>query len=191
MPKPADGQPAAVPAADAAKGTAEPAKADDWKLEAPKDVTVDAKDLTAAETFAKANGLTKAQAEKVLARDLELRTANSEAQKLQIKTAEDTAANTFAEQVEKHPELGGTHLPQTIANAKRALTAFATPEERKAILASPFGNHPVLIAILNRAAASLPAEDATALTGAVVPGSEPITTHAGAAKAIYGAKKPS
>lgn len=165
------------------------ALADAWKLEAPKDVTVDAADLTAVETFAKENGLSKAQAEKVLARDITARAASTAAQTAEREAAITTAANTFAEQVEKHPDLGGAKLPQTIANAKRALVAFATPDERKAILASPFGNHPVLIAILNRAAASLPVEDSAALAGSANAPAE-VASHIDAAHAVYGPNRP-
>lgn len=140
-----------VKPAEVAKAAEPAAKVDDWKLEAPKDVTIDAKDLSAVETFAKENGLSKAQAEKVLARDVAARTQAASAQQAQIAQV----ANDLAAQVENHPELGGQNLQRTVDNAKKAMVAVFSPEERKAIVESPLGNHPLLIKLLNFAASRL------------------------------------
>lgn len=146
--KPADGKPAEPAKAEPA------AKADDWTLEAPKDTTVAPDALKAVQDFAKAEGLSKAQAEKLLAREVASEASRAAAQKAQL----DEVANTLAAQVEAHPELGGQHLAATLDSAKRAMVAIFSPEERKAIVASPLGNHPLLIKALAFAAKGI-AED--------------------------------
>lgn len=162
---PASGLLADAPKTDAA-APAKPAdvKPVDWKLAAPEGVTLAAEDLGAIEAFAKENGLSQAQAEKVLARDVASRAAAETARQTQA----TTIGETWRAETEKHPEIGGAKLAEAVKNAQRTLAAYATPEERKAIIDTPYANNPVLIAILSRAAKNIPVED---------------TLHAGAAQA--------
>lgn len=166
---PVDGKPAEV--------VAEAAKADAaaWELKAPEGSDLPAEAVKAAETFAKENGLTQAQAEKILARDIAGRTASLESQKADIAKTGDV----WLEEAKKHPEIGGDKLPAAVANAKRAMQAMCTAEERQAIANSPFANNPMFIAIMNRAAGFLPAED-TIHTGAGA------VTETNAARIMYG-----
>lgn len=137
------------------------AKPVDWKLTAPEGVTLAAEDVGAIEAFAKENGLSQAQAEKVLARDVASRAAAESARQTQA----TTIGETWRAEAEKHPEIGGAKLPAAVEAAKRALAVYATPEERKAIADSPFGSNPMFIAIMARAGKGVPVED-TVHTGA-------------------------
>ncbi len=132
----------------------------DWKLTAPEGVTLAAEEVGAIEAFAKENGLSQAQAEKVLARDVASRAAADAARETQA----TTIGETWRQEAEKHPEIGGPKLAAAVENAKRALAQYATPEERKAIADSPFANNPMFIAIMSRAAAGIRTED-TVLSG--------------------------
>lgn len=127
----------------------------DWKLTAPEGVALAAEDIGAIEAFAKENGLSQAQAEKVLARDVASKAAADAARETQA----TTIGETWRQETEAHPEIGGAKLPAAIEAAKRALAVGWTPEERKAIADSPFANNPMFIAGLSRLAAHLKSED--------------------------------
>lgn len=151
-----DSKPSEVIATDAAKTeTKVDAPVTEWALKAPEGATITETDLKGVESFAKANGLTQAQAEKILARDMSFRTAAEQAQKAEV----DAVGDTWLKQAQEHPEIGGKNLDAAVANAKRVLQAIATPEERKAIAESPFANNPMFLAMMNRAAKLLPQED--------------------------------
>ncbi len=168
---PVDGKPAVVAGATAPVETgktgllADPAPAAvDTKpveitLKAPEGQTIDDATLRAVEAFAKDAGLSQAQAEKILARETKGRTEAETAWKTAQAAEVAKVGDTWRAEAEKHPEIGGEKLPAAIASAKRALAAWATPEERAAIANSPFANNPMFIAIMSRAAARLPAED--------------------------------
>lgn len=169
----ADAKPTRLLGEDPAKA-AEPVKVEakaeapkpaDWSLKAPEGQTWDESTAATAkevEAFAKAEGLTQAQAEKFLARESAAAEARTVAQTKDI----EAVGQTWLKQAQEHPEIGGKNLDGAVANAKRALAAWATPEERKAIADSPFANNPLFLAILNRAAKALPAEDTIHAGGA-------------------------
>ncbi len=138
---------------------ADPAPAAAVTLKAPEGQTIDDATLRAVEAFAKDAGLSQKQAETLLAREVKGRSESEAAWKASQVAEVAKVADTWRAEAEKHPEIGGDKLPGAIANAKRALAAFATPEERKAIADSPFANNPMFIAIMSRAAKGLPAED--------------------------------
>jgi hypothetical protein len=145
-----DAAPAKAEAKPEGEAKAEPAKPEPWTLEVPKDGPLAEADVKAVEAFAKAEGMSKAQAEKLLAREATGRAALAAQQKATV----DGAWNQFATDAEK---AFGAQLPATVAAAQRALIAHFTPEERKAIVASPLQNHPLFLKALARAAP--PAED--------------------------------
>ncbi len=151
-----DGKPAAV--ADA--------KPVEITLKAPEGQTIDDATLRAVEAFAKDAGLSQKQAEAILARETKGRSEAETAWKASQAAEVAKVADTWRAEAEKHPEIGGDKLPAAIEGAKRALAAYATPEERKAIADSPFANNPMFIAIMSRAAKGLPAEDKVHAGGA-------------------------
>jgi len=138
---------------------AEPAKVEevkpaDWKLEAPKDAGLDPADVAALDKSFKSVGLDKTKAQALL-------NEHAAMQKAQV----NRAYEVWHDEAMKDPEIGGEKMTATLANVKRALGAFATTDERKAIANSPFANNPLFLRILNRAAAALPTEDATKVVG--------------------------
>lgn len=154
--------------ADPAKpdAAAKPAEAAAWELKAPEGSTLSTDEVKAAEKFAKDNGLTQAQAEKILARDIESRTAAQTARQ-----AEATAANdTWLKETQADPDIGGAKLPQTVANVRKALTAIYSPEERALIEKSPFINNRIFVKALNAIGAAR-AEDT--IHGGATPGASP------------------
>lgn len=135
------------------------AKTAEIVLKAPEGVTIADETLRAVETYAKAEGLSQKQAENLLARETKGRADADTAWKASQAAEVAKVADVWRSEAEKHPEIGGDKLPVAIADAKRALAAYATPEERKAIADSPFANNPMFIAIMSRAAKGLPVED--------------------------------
>ncbi|MES2531931.1 MAG: hypothetical protein V4636_12915 [Pseudomonadota bacterium] len=120
-------------------------------LKAPEGVEMAATDLAAITSFAKDNGLSQKQAEAILARDVAGRKAGEEARQTEVRTI----GESWRQEAEKHPEIGGDKLPAAIASAKRALMAHASADERAAISNSPFGNNPIFLAIMARVGARL------------------------------------
>ncbi len=151
--------PAAPAVADAKPAAVADAKPVEITLKAPEGQTIDDATLRAVESFAKDAGLSQKQAEAILARETKGRSEAETAWKAAQTAEVSKVADTWRAEAEKHPEIGGDKLPAAIEGAKRALAAYATPEERKAIADSPFANNPMFIAIMSRAAKGLPAED--------------------------------
>ncbi len=173
-PSPATPSPAPVAATPAAPATpATPAAVVDGApaaitLQAPEGVEIADADLSALTAFATENKLSQAQADKMLAREIAGRTAATEATKAQA----ESLGQQWMDEAKAHPEIGGEKLTAALANAQRALSVYATAEERAAIAASPFANNPMFIAIMSRAAKGL-AEDGVPL------GSSPAATKVG------------
>lgn len=137
------GEPAKAPEA---KAEAKPA---DWKLTAPKDSVLPAERIAQVEQYAKAEGYTAEQAQKLVERE------NAEVQATQ---------NAWLKQAQSHPELKDWNT--SIDNANRAMAKFMTEDERKAVLASPFKHNPLFLAMLNRIGAQLTREAAPVETSA-------------------------
>ncbi len=132
------------------------------------------------EAFAKDAGISQAAAEKLLAREAAQAETRTAAQAKEV----EAVGNTWLEQAKAHPEIGGDKLDAAVANAKRALGAWATPEERRAIAESPFANNPLFLAILNRAAKALPTEDTIHSAAGSAAAAQPKTA-GDAARALY------
>lgn len=164
--------PAVAPKAEEPKAAAPVAT--DWTLDAPADGPVSATEIKALESQAKKLGLSKDQAQAFVS-------FRAEQTKADIGRTNDL----WYEQSHADPEIGGTKMPATVANVQKALGAWATPEERKAIANSPFANNPLFLRILNRAAAALPREDVVH-TGQAPSTSAYPKTQAEAAKLLYG-----
>ena len=160
--------------AEAAKEGATAPPAPDWKLDMPKDAPFHETEFKALTETAKKAGLTQVQAEALVKHRVE-----------QTHAEINRVNDLWYDQVSKDPEIGGQNLATTVANAKRALAAWATPDERKAIANSPFANNPMFLKILNRAAAALPTED-KAIPGNATSAPERPMTPEGAAQVMYG-----
>lgn len=181
---PATDKTAAVPGADAAKNDPAAPKASDWTLTIVDGSPLSVEDGQALEALAKKHGMTEAQAKAILERDVAKATESTKAAETARVQAADKIASDWYAQAQADTEIGGDKLPIATANAKRALLAFATADERKAISDSPFANNPLFLRILNRAAAALPKED-TVHQGGAPKSDGPIDP----AAAIYGSRR--
>lgn len=159
--KPADA--AATPAAETKPATTE------WSLKAPEGAAISADDLKAVEAFAKDNGYSVAQAEKLLGRDLAQRAAAQAAQEAETKSI----GQTWLDQAKADPVIGGDKFAATQEAAKQGMMAVLTPEQRQLIADSPFANNPLWLSAMAKVASLLPKEDtlqAGATAGAAVSG---------------------
>lgn len=175
-------EPKADAAADAAKKTANAAaKPEDWKLERAKDSAITQTEFDAMAAKAKALNLSKDQANAMLQERGAIQVAEN------ARINDDWHAQSMAD-----AEIGGAKMPATLANAKKVLTAYATPAERKAIADSPFANNPFFLRFCNRIAAAMPAEDTVHTGDKPAGGKQYPSNPAEAARTMYpgkGAKK--
>lgn len=169
--------PAKVDPAAKVEPAKEAAKPAEWKLEAPKDSMVSQGEVAALEAKAKSLGFSRENAQALLQHRAE-----------QVRADIQQTNDLWYDQSMADPEIGGAKMPATQANVQKALSAFATADERKAIAGSPFANNPLFLRILNRAAASLPSEDTVHVSHAATQSDYP-TDAASAAQYMYGRNK--
>ena len=164
----------AEPVKEIAKEVPKPAE---WKLEAPKDSLLSQGEIVALEAKAKSLGFSRENAQALLHHRAE-----------QVKADIQHTNDLWYDQSMADPEIGGSKMPATQANVQKALAAFATADERKAIASSPFANNPLFLRILNRAAAGLPSEDVVHASHASTQSDYP-TDPSSAALYMYGRTK--
>jgi len=103
----------------------------------PEGVSVDEALLGEFKATAKELGLSQEGAQKLA--DIQVKAEMKRQQMVeQVKTQ-------WAEQSKADPEFGGERLGESLGTAKKAMDAFATPEMRKLLNESGFGNHPEVI----------------------------------------------
>jgi len=177
-----EGQPAATPAAASteggtdAKGNQPTSAPEKYEFKAPEGTSLDDAVIAEYSTVAKELGLSQEAAQKVI-------------DKLAPKLAERTAAvqaeafnafkNGLEAQTRADKELGGDKLGENLAVAKKALTAFGTPELRKLLDDTGLANHPEVIRVLFKAGKSI-SEDRF-----VPGGKQPTKGERDAANALY------
>lgn len=149
-------------------------KAEEWKLETPKDSLVTAAEFTAMEAEAKKLGLTKDQANGLVSfRDAQAR-------------AEFTATDKrWYDEAMANPDIGGTKMPETVALCKKFMAAHMPPEMVKAVINSPFANNPVFLYITSKAGALMATEDKVHASGGQPQGKSYPQTHDERARAMY------
>ena len=101
-----------------------------------------------------------------VAKELDL--SNESAQKVLDKVAPALEARTnqqiqgmwsqFASETKADKEIGGDKLPETLANAHKALDALASPELRKLLVESPIGSHREMLRFLAKAGKAISAD---------------------------------
>ena len=146
-------------------------------LTVPDGIKVEPERLKEIESFAKANSLSEAQAQKILDRDVEAQKAS------QAREIDEVVkiGNQWAAECEADAEIGGAKLAQTAEQSRRALIHYMTPDERKAFMASPLRNHPWILKFASRVGADL-GERRTVQTDTQKPPPAPTS----AAQDIYG-----
>jgi hypothetical protein len=108
-------------------------------LEIPKDSGLTAEQVKAVETLAKENGMTQAQAQKLVERDA-----------AQAKLAKESYTKTFASWKTESEKQYGDKLPAMVQKAQRALRLDPdfTDADRALVNTTPYGNHAFLIKVL-------------------------------------------
>ncbi len=166
-----------TPAAGAKDQTAAPTPAvaaGEIKLTVPKDAPLTEDHVKSVAEFAKSNGLTQAQAEKVLARDAD----SAKAKAAEAKTAQEQAKVQQFQQMEKvkadgaklfqqDADFGGAKYEQSVQDAKATIAKYADPELQKFLGTHPLGSDPLVLRMLARIGANLredPARGGTAGT---------------------------
>ncbi len=144
----------ATPVAEPAK-TGEAAPVAEFKIEAPKDSPLAATTVEKLTAWAKEAKIPQAEAQKLVDALHAESVASVTAAKAKAEGDYKALYQTWGDELRKDAEVGGDKLKDSLAQAKRSLRVFATPEERAFLESTPFGNHPVLVKILARAGAKL------------------------------------
>lgn len=105
--------------------------------------------------FAKKHGLSQEAAEAVLDGQHEAVRGYKQTQESQFN---DMKAR-WVDEVTNDKEIGGEAFAQNVEVAKRALDRFATPDFKKALESTGFGNHPELVRIFYRIGKAMKADN--------------------------------
>lgn len=172
----ANGQPQPAPAAEAQapasaptaeqqpEAEAKPEGAPEaYEFTAPEGVTLDEQVIGAFKDSAKELNLTNDAAQKLLSKMAPVMAAR-QAEQMQAQVQE------WRGQAEADQEFGGAKLTENLAVAKKALSAYATPEFVNWLEATGLGNHPEMLRTFFRAGKAM-SED-TLVTGAQRPGAQ-------------------
>lgn len=117
-----------------------------YELKAPEGSLLDAKAIDEIKAFAKAQGLSQTQAEKLLMRENEAKSRFVEGQAEQL----HQAAQTWHKQVSEDQELGGEKLKESVTLAKSVVDRFGSEALKKELNDSGLGNHPELVRLCAR-----------------------------------------
>ena len=112
-----------------------------YALKLPDGSLLDAKAVEGIASFAKEQGLSQTQAEKLLLREHEAVARFVEGQNESL----NTSTKQWVEQVQNDSELGGVELPKNVETAKRAIMVFGSEELKKQLNESGLGNHPEFV----------------------------------------------
>lgn len=127
----------ATPQGDAQGDAAKPEQQQDYTFQTPDGYTLDGEIGDAFKATAKELGLTNEQAQKLI--DLDVRRAQAQ------QSAMSDTAKAWAEAVHADAEIGGDKLPENLGMAKKALSAFGTPQLVDLLDKSGLGNHPEIV----------------------------------------------
>lgn len=147
----------------AADKTADPAaaekaiadKAADYKLTLPEKTLFDAAALEGITAFAKDLGLSAEAAQKLVERDSQMLDKFAEHVDAVVKAEHAERVEGWKKAVETDKELGGEKFKETAYLADKALRMFATPEFKKALNETGFGNHPELVRVFTKIGKSI------------------------------------
>jgi len=131
------------------------------KLQAPEGSTLTAEHVERTAAFAKEQGLSQEQAQAVLERESKELSSFVGKQK----ENRDAVVSQWAEQVKNDKEIGGENFDKSIAGAREVLNKFGSPELKKGLEETGFGNHPMLVKLLVKIRGAM-ADDQLVLPGA-------------------------
>lgn len=118
----------------------------EYQLKLPVGSLLKPEQIEKISSYSKEKGFSEADAQALLERESALL---SEFQSEQIKALEE-ARTQWIEQVKIDKEIGGIHFEKNLKLAQSAVSKFATPEFKKALDDSGFGNHPELVRVFAR-----------------------------------------
>lgn len=117
-----------------------------YTLALPKDAVIETSAVERLTAFAKANTLAPETAQKVLdLANAEVAADRTRQQEANVETFQTMARETWPNEIKADKEFGGDKFDATIANSKRAAEIAWTPEERKILNETGWGNHPLLV----------------------------------------------
>lgn len=112
-----------------------------YNLKAPENALFDTNHLEQFKGLARELGLTPEAAQKLVERDNQLLSGFVDKNKQEW--AQQTAQ--WAEQIKADKELGGEKFSATVTSARTALDRFASPEFKRMLNETGYGNHPELV----------------------------------------------
>jgi len=134
------------------ESTTEPAKKEEkavpqtYTLKLPEGSLLKPEQLEKISSFAKEKGLSESDAQALLERESSV---VSEFQSEQLKAWEDTKTK-WVESIKSDKEIGGPAFEKNVQFAKKAVDRFASPEFKKSLEETGFGNHPELVRVFAR-----------------------------------------
>lgn len=148
-----------------------------YEFKAPDGAELDTEAVAAFEPIAKELNLTNEQAQKLVDLYGTRLTQAAEAQQ----SAWQKQLDTWVTEVKSDKEIGGKAFDQNVDHAKSAIEKFGTPELKKALDATGFGNHPELVRVFARIGKAM-AEDTFVTSSAAAGGKR------SAAELFYGSE---
>lgn len=131
-------QPAPTEKAKTPDGEAAPTK---YELKVPEGSQLQAADLEKIALFAKEQGLSNVQAQKLVEREAQVLSAYVQGQSEQLKTQ----TQAWIKDLETDKEVGGAQFSENMEIAHRAVKKFADPEFVKILEETGLGNNPGLV----------------------------------------------
>jgi hypothetical protein len=132
-----------------------------YELKLPDGSLLQPEYLEKIASYAKEQGFSNEQAQRLVERESQAVSGYMESQKTAFKQQSDT----WVSQVQSDKEIGGEALKQNVESAKRVIQRYATPEFQKALDESGLGNHPELVRTFVRIGKAM-SEDQLVLPGA-------------------------
>jgi hypothetical protein len=117
-----------------------------WDLKAPENSGLDEKHVKEVVDMAKSLNLNAEQAKGLLERDAKI---VADQQKLQEQNIKEFRSSLY-EQTQADKEIGGSNFDRSVADCKRVVDRFGSPEFRKALNESGLGNHPEVVRVFAR-----------------------------------------
>jgi hypothetical protein len=120
-------------------------------LKLPDGAQIEQAEVDEVLAMAKENSLTQEQAQKIL--DARLNSVDLFTKRIQEK--HEIQVKQWASDIKSDKELGGDKYTETVSLARRALDKFASPDLKKILDDSGYGNHPELVRVFARVGKTL------------------------------------
>lgn len=121
-----------------------------YELKLPENSLLDQSHVEDVAAYAKENGLSQEQAQKILEREAE--TVSDYQQTLREKM--DEASQLWKQQVVEDKELGGQNFNKNVELAHRALSEFGSEKLKEMLEKTGFGNHPEIVRLFSKIGAA-------------------------------------